>query len=648
MGPLYIIPGYNPGDDITLINVYYERPAKLPNGKYDTDYLTVVFKDNTTGEKHMHTFSTPKFRYYIKKPEYSNGLDYNAEWSDLKEVDPVICNYKDVSKDIATRLGFEKEYKENLYSGNYRLNDVYLTHPRIFAADMNILNFFRMEFAATYKNNTPPISIAYYDIENDIIDAISDKPVIGECPINMISIIFDKTQTIYSFIMRDKNNPQIEELEKEISKDPNAAQIQVLQFLHKVHGEEKASKYKLDKLKLSVGFFDNEISMILTFFNVMHQLSPDFAVAFNAAYDLNYLVARMEKYGIDPRDVVCDKDSARKFYYYKVDDKEFDGKFKEFKERGDYVMCASRITWLDQLIIYASRRKGGAANKSYSLDDTVDKECGIHKLDWSPYAKRFADFCRNNYKVFWLYNINDTVVQYCLEQQTNDILFMFNNTLMMNAPYQKIFRQTNYLISKMTEFYKDHENVVIGVNTNRFKPRKDNKEKFPGAFVAEPTKISDLNKMRSHGVPIMRFNNGDDFDYKALYPSLMREFNMSASTQIGKILMDNPPYKGAEFLRIGAGGHYVENLASYNFIEFAHRWLKLPNIEEMLHDVRWYFENMRTPFYKKNNDSLLPMDRTHKQVMMKVDTHRPLVSMRPMPEWVKQKVDEMRKGIRLQ
>lgn len=644
--PLVQIPGYPIGSNITIMNAYYERPKKREDGKRDTDHVTIVFKDNETGKKHFHVITTPKFRYYLKKPEFSVGLDYNAEWADIKEVDPVVCNYNSLALDVATRLGFKDQYFANIRAGEYRLNDVYLSHPRVFSVDMNILNFVRSEFAVAYKNPVCPIDVAYYDIENDIRDCVSGKNLIGECPINMISIMYDKTHTVYSFVLRDKRNPQIQELEDSIKANFKASEKEAIGFLAKVHGEEKAKKYHLKDLKLSVGFFDDELSLIVTFFNVMKELSPDFAIAFNASYDLRYLVARLEAFGVNPQDVVCDADAPRKFYYYKVDETDFAGKFVDFKERGDYVQCASRITWLDQLILYASRRKGGAATKSYKLDDIVDQECGIHKLDWSPYASRMADFCWNNFKMFWLYNINDTIVQYCLEQQTDDIIYTFSNTLEMNTPYQKIFRQTNYLISKMTEFYKYHEGVIIGVNVNRFKKQvsKENRDKFAGAFVANPLNLTDQNKVKSHGIYIMKFNNGDDFDYKALYPSLMREFNMSNSTQIGKIIIDNPPYKGAEFLRIGNGGHFTENLASYNFIEFCHRWLYLPDVEEMIENIDWYFKNMRTPEYKHEQGNL-PMDKKFKNVMVKIDNTRPMVIKRPIPQWVKDKVDEMRRGI---
>lgn len=143
----------------------------------------------------------------------------------------------------------------------------------------------------------------------------------------------------------------------------------------------------------------------------------------------------------------------------------------------------------------------------------------------------------------------------------------------------------------------------------------------------------------------MKFNNGDDFDYKSLYPSLIREFNMSISTMIGRIYIDKPPYAGTPSLRIGNGGNYIENLMSYNIIEFAHRWLLLPDVEEMLIKMNEYFSTMRTPLYKGEGN--LPMDKTHKIVMYEADKHRPMVFIKPMPDWVKNEVNKLREMIKL-
>ena len=636
------VGNYLPGANLTVMNVMYQKPQKTDDGrKYLPDKAYIVYKDNETGQKHVENITTPQYTYYKAKDGVKLG--FCREWIEKDKVVPVTCNYKDIKKSIAMEVNDYKTYKENIDTGNYQANDAFFAHPRIFSADMNILNYLRMEFAETYQNPVCDTTVAYYDIENDIIDALTDEVVIGENPINLASIYFDATKTLYSFVLRNGRNPQIAEFEKDIKKHYKKYVKQVNDFItQNIGSEEKTKKYKLDNLNLSVGFFDTEAELIGSFFAVMKQLSPDFAVAYNSSYDLPYLMARGELHGLNMIKLISDDEFDSQFYYYFIDR----DCYNDYEERKDFVQVSSKTVWLDQMIIYPSRRKGQNAISSFSLDNVVNHECKVRKLDWHQYTDQFKFFAYKNFVMFWLYNLNDTIVQACLEAQTEDLRYVFNNVIEMNTPYQKIFRQTNYLASKGMEFYKHHEGVIMGDNINRF--GKKPTEKFPGAFVAKPTKLTDKYKYKANGYAIMKFANGDDFDYKALYPSLMREFNMSISTQVGMIQIDEEksPFKPIDYLRLGAGGHFAEDVASYNFIQFAHRWLQLPDVEEMLVAIDKYFNTMRTPHYKMNTlHAVRPMDASHISVMGFVDTHTPLNIAPPMPDWVKTEVNRIRKEI---
>ena len=638
------VGNYLPGANLTVMNVMYQKPRKSEDGKtFYPDKAYIVYKDNDTGKKYVENITTPQYTYYKAKDGVKVG--FCREWIEKDKVVPVTCNYRDIKKSIAIEVHDYKTYEENIKTGNYQCNDAFFAHPRIFSADMNILNYLRMEFADTYQNPVCDISVAYYDIENDIIDSMSDEVVIGENPINMASIYFDKTKTLYSFVLRNDRNLQIAEFEKDIKSNFKKYVKMVNNFITtNIGSEEKTKKYKLDNLKLSVGFFDTEAELIGSFFMVMKQLSPDFAVAYNSSYDLPYLMARGEMHRLDMIKLISDDDFDSQFYYYFIDRE----CYNDYAERKDYVQVSSKTVWLDQMIIYPSRRKGQNAISSFSLDNVANHECKVKKLDWHHITDQFKFFAYKAFVTFWLYNLNDTIVQACLEAQTEDLRYVFNNVIEMNTPYQKIFRQTNYLASKGMEFYKNHEGVIMGNNINRFGHKPE--EKFPGAFVAKPTKLTDKYKYKANGYAIMKFANGDDFDYKALYPSLMREFNMSISTQIGMIQIDaeNSPFKPIDYLRLGAGGHFAEDVASYNFIQFAHRWIQLPDIEEMVEAVEKYYTTMRTPQYKMNSmHPLLPMDRSHKSVMGFIDTHTPLNITPPIPEWVKNEVNRIRKGINI-
>ena len=616
--------GYPEGSNLTIMNVFYTRPIRNEEtGKYDKDYLVIIFKNNDTGKKEIRIDVEPEYTWYLLKKEYQT--EHNLAFIEKDKVEPITCKYKDIKLSIAKETGNEDLYKQNMYSGNFRLNDAFFAHPRSFAADMNILNYTRSRFAEIYKNPVIPIDIFFFDIESDIIDSISDNVTIGECPVNAITGYYSKTNTLYNFVLRNKRNKQIQELEDDMKKDFKKYKEKVRSFIeYDLGSKEKVIKYKLDNVELSVGFFDDELSLILEFFKLVHSLSPDIVTAYNISYDLPSLIERLKANGADPRDVICDQDIPPQYRFceYILDEKNLNN----LEERGDFANISTRSTYLDQMITYASRRKGQSAIESNKLDYVGTLECGVRKLDYHEITTDIGKLPYLNFYIFWLYNIIDVVVQVCIEAQTDDLKYVFNNVIEMNTPFQKIFRQTNYLGTKAVEFYKHHEGVIIGNNINRFGKKPE--EKFSGAFVADPTKISDKNKVRINGQPIYKYNNGNDFDYKRLYPSLMQEFNMATNTQVGKIFIDNPPYKDPEYLKLSPGGTFTENLASYNYIEFCHRWLGMMDVEEILQEI---------PKMNLSSDKKQVIDLINPNKIISIDV--------PMPNWVKDEVDKIRKEL---
>jgi hypothetical protein len=154
--------------------------------------------------------------------------------------------------------------------------------------------------------------------------------------------------------------------------------------------------------------------------------------------------------------------------------------------------------------------------------------------------------------------------------------------------------------------------------------------------------------------------NANDFDYKALYPSITREFNMSPNTQIGmihipeKVFDYENPNKETKFCRAGA---YIENLASGNYLEFCKRWLHLGSFDEVLDDIIEYFT------LKKNSFNILDIDymntgnisvvqklnKNKIQVCRRCNSEKQIVVQRykKMSKDIKNKVDTIIGGIQL-
>ena len=76
-------------------------------------------------------------------------------------------------------------------------------------------------------------------------------------------------------------------------------------------------------------------------------------------------------------------------------------------------------------------------------------------------------------------------------------------------------------------------------------------------------------------------------------------------------------------MKLSTGGTFTENLASYNYVEFCHRWVGLGNVEECMQDITEYDQ------IKTNKKSVIDM----------INPNRVIGIQRPIPDWVKNKVD---------
>ena len=379
-------------------------------------------------------------------------------------------------------------------------------HPDVFSSDVNIEDHYRFRFNNTYKNETCKITKSYLDIESDTID-IDGFPEPGQCPINAVTLILQDQQQVYTFLLRNERNPLIEEFEKSVNDGSIFPELEAF-VINSVGGPAVAEKLNIH-FKYNFLFYDehDEINLIADLFKAINTFKPDFALAWNMGFDIPYIIARIRKLGYASEDIMCHPDFTYKIAEYFVDEH----MKSEFAERGDYALISSYTAYLDQMIHFASRRKGQTKLVSYSLDSIGEYIAKVKKLDYKHITENIAELPYKDYKTFVFYNIMDTVVQYCIEANTDDIGFIFGKTLMNNTRYQKIHRQTVYLKNRgIQEFYND--GFIMGNNVNAFNPKPD--EKVPGAFVANPVKVNKnaASRLKIFGRAIDVFPNLDDFD----------------------------------------------------------------------------------------------------------------------------------------
>lgn len=80
-----------------------------------------------------------------------------------------------------------------------------------------------------------------------------------------------------------------------------------------------------------------------------------------------------------------------------------------------------------------------------------------------------------------------------------------------------------------------------------------------------------------------------DSDYKSLYPSIMRQFNVFPYVQIGLIIIAgkiHDKHNRTHYEHYTAGGQFCEDLQSHHWLEFGTRWLGLPDFKSLVNYIR--------------------------------------------------------------
>lgn len=500
-----LIPGYPEGSDITIINTAYIGRAKDDEtGEWKQDYLSILFRDNTTGEKKSYIIMEPMYTFFIVDEAKKNAPNYNLFFIEKEYVKPITCKYVDILRCIAEITGNLAWFNENNSNGNSNENRKLHTLPNVFMSDMNIENYYRFLFGLSYPNNVFKLSKGYFDIETDGRYALRDFPEPGEVPINAIAYCDEVSNTTYQFLLNDLKNPLLQDYKR--AWENGYIESELKQFvIDAVGGYKKAVKYGVDQMNYKIVFFDNELDLIKTMFQIINYLTPDFLMIWNMAFDLNYIIARISELGANPADIICDKRFPSQFLRFYIDEKNRNN----YAERGDFVNISSYTVWLDQMIEFASRRKGRGQFQSFKLDAIGEVIADVRKLDYSHITKDINALPMLNYKIFSFYNVMDVIVQKCIEKMTQDCEYVFTKCLVNNTIYPKCHRQSVYLANRFAKDFYDY-GYIIGNNKNLWNEKPS--IKFPGAMVGNPLHNDPDITVKINDRPSLLVDNSVDFD----------------------------------------------------------------------------------------------------------------------------------------
>lgn len=194
--------------------------------------------------------------------------------------------------------------------------------------------------------------------------------------------------------------------------------------------------------------------------------------------------------------------------------------FWRFHERG-FKYDWRYWLWVDSLPVFKRHyaRAGGDAT-SFALDSIGEKVLGIRKIDWRPEFRRrhpgvtptFRNLWEHDTELLERYNRHDCKILRNLEKETGFIFVEQNFCRIANG------FPNDFQISTKIDQLLLKKGLADGMH---FRTRYDigeRPDKYYGAYVFEPD--------------VGFYKNVGAFDFKSLYPSMIRAFNISPETLI--------------------------------------------------------------------------------------------------------------------
>ena len=234
--------------------------------------------------------------------------------------------------------------------------------------------------------------------------------------------------------------------------------------------------------------FKDEYNMLYTF---LHKFLPKFPMMTGwnfINYDWQYIVNRCKRLQIDLTEVAItgalDKSDSRPLH----------------------------MGILDYMQLYDKYDRSVAVKESSSLDFVSGQVLDVSKIK---YTGSLQDLYRDNFTKFVYYNVVDSVLVYYIDRKLRSMEVLLTLATITKMPLYKAASPVAVTESLIARKLVD-SNMKIAVEFDKEDSKKETK--YEGAFVKEP---------------IVGYYSGvSAFDFASLYPSIMRQFNISPDSYV--------------------------------------------------------------------------------------------------------------------
>lgn len=571
--------------------------------RLQNDFMQINIKHCDTNETVLKFIEEPYIDFYMTNDP--DKYTYPQMSMPIDELHKVRCKYNEKEKIMAQELGLLNEFydaakrgREFDYTRNREIDfkrefvsKFLMNSPRIYMGDIDLEDYYKNQFMEIHGRDVYHkhgcFKHAFMDIETD---QFYDDWNISDfsSPINSISFKFKPTGVEYLLVTR-KLPYNSAETYKEDSERYYKSVIEVENDFDNFVKEYITPHAHDDKLKIVGKFYDNETQLLLGFWNLVHELKPDFCAIWNMNFDIPYIFNRMTKLGMDILKICCHPDVPERYRYVKyIEDAH--RKQKRMSSSNDednihpsrfwdWVQISGYTQFYDMMALYSLMRKR-FIYPSYKLDDISETETGYKKLDYHQYGYTIRKLAHQNFKIFLSYSAIDTERLDQIESFTDDfnrsIIFADNNKLQTSQKISYVIKNKMYRI-----YWDQNPRRVIGNNVTY-----DVHEKISGAIIASP----DYLKIKGKGIlndSGYIYEDVVDFDEASEYPRTIISFNISKNSIDSRMI------------RITLGDNELENPQDFNkllqtrgtsIFEIGKKYFDLPNFNEIVEYIESQYD----------------------------------------------------------
>jgi len=615
------------GENPILLSVNYIKPVKEKTDMYGNtipkveESFEVIYK--TEDGRVYKTNEEALVDIYFVKPEY-RSFDYNKPQEKIEHLEKRRVLYSKILWEIATEIGDEgiQFFRNNVNSRDWRALEKLYGWRFAFACDFQPEFYFMKQWYDKYPLRNVKLTKAYIDIETDMMDYSPDLEKLSGttyAPVNCATVILEDTRESHTFILRPyvpsrmtygsddayniRYNLYVEQL-----KQHNDLLNNMDDFIRDLN-ESFDSTY--GDIKYHVREYEEEIELIAGIFKLLNDRKPNFCLAWNMRFDIQYLLERIKTLGYEPTSVMCHPDFENPKYKFHVD--RF---FFKIEEQHDYFLCSSYTQYICQMRNYAAIRKSQQMLKSLSLNAIAERELKDRKIEYED-ETNITYFPYVDWKRFTKYNIKDVLLQLGIERKTNDVMTYYMKSHSNLTHYSKIFRET-HLLRNVRELYfnkdgwvqsnnlnvigKDDKDLFYSVDSES--SEDDNESTFKGALVADPIWNDKVGMMIFDAPSNVVYDLVIDEDMTAFYPSIKIASNMDPGTLVAKAEIDTGQFMSGEYQnrslntvyeekdkngkirKTDITGEIINTFVSENVLTFCYNYLSLPSITELVRTVK--------------------------------------------------------------